>query len=442
MRRVDVVPGRHYTAVVIGGGQAGLAMSHHLLRLGVDHLVIERDEVAHEWRDGRWDKFTLVTPNWHCRLPGWPYAGPDPDGFMTRDEVHAWVRGYAESFEAPVAERTAVTGVRQRLDGGFEVETTAGTLTASTVTVATGGYHVPVVPGWAGRLPQRVHQIHSHQYRNADQLPEGEVLVIGSGQSGTQIAEDLMLEGRQVHLAIGRAPRVARFYRGRDCMTWLADMGIYDRPVGAQHAAKRESTNHYVTGRDGGRDIDLRAFARDGMRLYGRAVGFEEGALRFAPTLAADLDHADSVAESIKDDIDAHIAREGIQAPPEPRYTPVWEPAEEPEALELSRISAVIWSIGFRADYSWLKVDVFDDSGRPKHVRGLTEVPGLAFVGLPWLHTWGSGRFLGIAEDTGYVAETIAGTAGRTGQRAAGGATDQSAPQDLAAVGAASSSTL
>lgn len=414
MRPAAVEHGAHHGVIVVGAGQAGLSLSHHLVAADTDHLVIERDTVAHEWRDGRWDAFTLVTPNWQCRLPGYPYDGPDPDGFMRRDEVHAWVRRYAGTFDAPVAEGVAVTRLASRPDGGFTVTTTAGTVTADAVVAAVGGYHVPVVPPWADRLPERVTQVHSHEYRSADLLPDGPVLVVGTGQSGTQIAEDLLLAGREVHLAAGRAPRVARRYRGKDCMTWLAEMGVYDVPVAARGLAKRESTNHYVTGRDGGRDIDLRDFARRGMRLYGRATGVlddgPDGTLTFAPTLAHDLDHADSVAESIKDDIDRWIETQGIDAPAEDRYVPVWRPESEPDRLDLAGIAAVVWSVGFRADWSWLDAlapDVLDHEGHPRHVRGLSPVPGLSFVGLPWLHTWGSGRFLGIAQDTAHVAAAV-----------------------------------
>ncbi|AXH37465.1 MSMEG_0569 family flavin-dependent oxidoreductase (plasmid) [Humibacter sp. BT305] len=411
-----VTDGAHYPAIVIGGGQAGLSLSKHLVDAGMRHIVIERNEVAHEWRDGRWDNFTLVTPNWHCRLPGYAYDGAEPDGFMKRDEVYAWVRRYADTFDAPVAEHTAVTSVTPIAGGGFEVVTvgpgkTRATVTADFVTVATGGYHRPVVPAWAAALPERITQLHSYDYRNADQLPDGPVLVVGSGQSGTQIAEDLMLEDREVHLAIGRAPRVARFYRGKDCMTWLAEMGVYDIPVQTRGLAKRESTNHYVTGRDGGRDIDLRAFALRGMRLYGRATGLDGDHITFAPTLSADLDYADSVAESIKGDIDHYIEREGIQAPNEARYTPVWAPESEPETLDLDAIASIVWSIGFRADYSWLHADALDEEGHPKHSRGVSPVPGLAFLGLPWLNTWGSGRFLAIAQDAEYLGTQITASA-------------------------------
>lgn len=405
---VSLQPGDHFEAVVVGGGQAGLSVSRHLVEAGVGHVVVERDSVAHEWRDGRWDNFTLVTPNWHCRLPGYPYDGGDPDGFMTRDEVYAWVRRYADTFDAPVAEGVSVSLVEQRAGGGFVVHTSAGVITADTVTSATGGYHVPVTPAWADNIPHEIVQVHSHEYFNAAQLPDGPVLIVGSGQSGTQIAEDLLLEGRDVHLAVGRAPRVARFYRGRDCMTWLADMGVYDVPVATRGLAKRESTNHYVTGRDGGRDIDLREFSLRGMTLHGRATGFDDGAFRFDESLPANLDYADSVAESIKNDIDRYIEREGIDAPVEDRYTPVWQPAEGPTAIAAGDIRSIVWAIGFRADWSWLgDLDVLDYEGHPAHAWGATAVPGFQFIGLPWMNTWGSGRFHAIARDAEHVAGLI-----------------------------------
>lgn len=411
----EIVDGEHVDAVIVGGGQAGLSVSRHLVERGVEHVVIERDTVAHEWRDGRWDNFTLVTPNWHCRLPGYPYEDGDPDGFMKRDEVYAWVRGFADTFDAPVAEGVTVQRVEQLADGGFRVSTTAGTVTARSVVAATGGYHFPVVPEWAAAVPESVAQVHSHTYRNADQLPSGPVLVVGTGQSGTQIAEDLFLEGRKVHLAVGRAPRVARFYRGKDCMTWLAEMGVYDVPIGTRGLGKRESTNHYVTGRDGGRDIDLRAFARAGMVLHGRARGVVDDAIEFDDSLTANLDHADSVAESIKNDIDAYIERAGIAAPTEARYEPVWQPPSGPTRLPFDDIASIVWAVGFRADWSWLgALDVLDDEGLPRHDKGITRVEGFHFIGLPWLNTWGSGRFHAIARDAEHIAsvveERVAGT--------------------------------
>ncbi|WP_024802716.1 MSMEG_0569 family flavin-dependent oxidoreductase [Nocardia sp. BMG51109] len=405
----------HHEVVVIGGGQAGLSVSRLLCARGVEHVVLERETIAHEWRDTRWDNFTLVTPNWQCVLPGYAYSGPDPHGFMTRDEVYAWVRGYADTFGPPVREHVAVTSVTVAADGGFDIETTSGFLHSGQVVVAVGGYHTPTVPRFAERLPGSVGQLHSAEYRSAAELPEGAVLVVGTGQSGAQIAEDLQLEGRRVHLAVGSAPRVARFYRGRDCVAWLQEMGHYDIPIEDQPGGlgKRENTNHYVTGRGGGRDIDLRRFATEGMALYGRMVDVSGGTAYFEPSLEKCLDAADAVAESIKDSIDAHIAREGITAPTEPRYRPVWRPAREITELDVAAagITSVVWSVGFRTDYRWLRVGVFDGEGHPCHNRGVTTTPGLYFLGLPWLHTWGSGRFAAIARDAEHLADRITATA-------------------------------
>ncbi|GAB3462579.1 MSMEG_0569 family flavin-dependent oxidoreductase [Kineococcus endophyticus] len=407
----------HHAVVVVGAGQAGLSLSWHLRARGVDHVLLERDRTAHEWRDGRWDAFTLVTPNFQCRLPGWSYSGEfggtDPDGFMPRDEVHRFVTEYARSFGAPVREGVAVTSLRQEGEHRFSLDTTAGRFTADHVVVATGGYHTPVVPAAAERLPADVTQLHSSAYRGPDQLPAGAVLVVGSGQSGAQIAEDLHLAGRRVHLAVGNAPRCARRYRGRDCIAWLEDMGTYDVTAAEVPggAAAQEKTNHYMTGRDGGRDIDLRAFAREGMGLHGRLVDVRDGVARFTPTLGAALDHADAVAESIKDGIDRWIAARGIDAPAEERYTPVWRPEGEATELDLAAagVTSVVWSVGYRADHRWIEVGVFDGRGRPRQTRGVTGTPGLFFLGLPWMHTWGSGRFAGVARDAEFLADRITG---------------------------------
>ena len=406
--------GRHVPVVVVGGGQAGLSMSWHLVRAGVEHVVLERGTACHDWADRRWDAFTLVTPNWQCQLPGYGYDGDDPDGFMTRDQVVAWLRRYPAAFGAPLHEGVSVTALREAAGGGFSVATTAGALTADQVVVATGGYHQPVLPAVSQRLPDDVVQLHSAGYRSPEALPPGAVLVVGSGQSGAQIAEDLHLAGREVHLALGSAPRVARRYRGRDCVAWLHDMGVYDVGIEA-HAgglSKRESTNHYVTGRGGGRDIDLRAFARDGMHLHGRLAAVHGPSLRFAPTTAASLDAADAVAESIKDDIDRWVERQGVEAPLEARYTPVWRPpGPQDEVVDLdlraAGVTSVVWAVGFRADFRWVQVGVFDGTGAPTHRRGVTAVPGLSFLGLPWLHTWGSGRFAGVARDAEHLAEHV-----------------------------------
>ncbi|GAA3793558.1 MSMEG_0569 family flavin-dependent oxidoreductase [Amycolatopsis tucumanensis] len=410
----------HHTVVVVGGGQAGLSMSHCLSARGIDHVVLERDTAGHEWADRRWDSFCLVTPNWQCRLPGFPYPGDDPDGFMVRDEIVAYLRAYRDAFDFPLIEGIEATRLR-RTGRGFQVSTVStseGELTADHVVLATGPYQVPLLPRMAERLPSDVVQVHSADYRNPEQLPPGEVLVVGTGQSGCQIAEDLHLAGRRVHLAVGSAPRVARRYRGRDVVAWLDDMGYYRRGIDefADADAVRFRANHYVTGRDGGRDIDLRAFARDGMRLYGRLTGINGGRLTFAQDLSHNLDAADAVSEGIKDSIDTWITAHAIDAPHEDRYVPVWQPDTEPSELDLhtSGITSVVWSTGFGRDHRWIEVPVFDGRGYPTHERGVTSCPGLYFIGLPWQHTWGSGRFCGVADDAEYLAAHIASTSRRT----------------------------
>jgi putative flavoprotein involved in K+ transport len=405
----DQLAGRHFPVVVVGGGQAGLSMSYCLRGHGIEHVVVEANEVGHEWRTRRWDTFCLVTPNWQCKLPGFPYRGDDPHGFMVRAEIVRYLEDYVVHFGPPLVCGVAVTRLRRGVDGVFAVSSTAGEFTADQVVVATGPYHTPSVPRLAERVPADIEQLHSSRYRNPGQLPPGAVLVVGTGQSGCQIAEDLHLAGRQVHLAVGSAPRVARFYRGRDCVDWLDEMGHYAKGIDtfADADAVRMRANHYVTGRDGGRDIDLRAFARDGMRLYGRLTGIADGTARFADDLSANLDHADAVAEGIKDAIDAHIAAHHLDAPEEPRYTPVWTPAEQPAALDLAGIGSVIWCTGFTRDHRWIEIPAFDGRGYPMHWRGVTNCPGLYFLGLPWQYSWGSGRFEAVGRDAEFLAAHV-----------------------------------
>lgn len=402
----------HRSVVIVGGGQAGLAASFELTGCGIDHVILERDRLAASWRDQRWDEFCLVTPNWQCQLPGHPYDGDDPDGFMLKQSIIDYIERYADAFGPPLCEGVAVTEVA-RAGAGFTVTTPRGVLSCDDVVLAVGGYHVPRIPPIGPALSPAVTQLHSSAYRNHSSLPDGGVLVVGSGQSGAQIAEDLHLAGREVHLAVGSAPRVARRYRGRDCVAWLHDIGHYRMPI-TEHpeglSARREP-NHYVTGRGGGRDIDLRAFARDGMRLHGRLMAGEGERLEFAADLERNLDAADATAERIKDTIDRWILGQDIRAPEEQRYERVWHPpydGGEPLDLEAAGVRTLIWATGFRPNWSWVKLDVFDERGYPEHERGITKVDGLTVLGLPWLHTWGSGRFAGIAEDAQHVVEHIA----------------------------------
>jgi len=406
----------HYSVVIVGGGQAGLSLSHCLQQRGIDHLVIEKRSLVHTWRTQRWDSFCLVTPNWQCQLPGWGYTGADPHGFMVKEQINEWLAGFVQHVNAPAIEGVTVERVSRVPAAGerdrFCVQTDVGIYTADQVVVASGGYHRPIVPRLAEKLPAHVAQFHSAQYRNPAQLPEGPVLVVGCGQSGAQIAEDLHLAGRKVHLATGNAPRCARFYRGREVVDWLADMKYYDMPV-TEHPLRegvRDNTNHYVTGRDGGRDIDLRRFALEGMELYGLLSGFDAGHFELQPNLRDNLDQADATYNRINASIDRHIAALGIEAPPPSVYTPVWEPAQERTRLDLAAagIASVVWCIGFSPDFAWVDAPVFNGRGAPVHLRGVTNEPGLYFLGLPWLHTWGSGRFSGVARDAEFLAQAIA----------------------------------
>jgi putative flavoprotein involved in K+ transport len=372
-------------------------------------MVFERRTAMHVWREQRWDNFCLVTPNWQCQLPGHPYAGSDPDGFMVRDDIVAYLDAFKMKLNAPLREGVDVRLVRPRATGGFDISTDHGAFRARQVIVASGGYREPIIPRFAERLPAELMQIQSADYRSAAQLPDGDVLVVGSGQSGAQIAEDLHLAGRKVHLAVGDAPRCARFYRGRDVVSWLADMKYYEMSVD-EHPLRegvRDNTNHYVTGRDGGRDIDLRKFALEGMELYGLLAGYENGALRFRPGLKAALHFADKTYNGINAAIDKHIAEHNIAAPPPSVYQPVWEPLVEPEALAVKQLAAIIWCIGFQPDFGWLDAPVFNGAGQPRHKRGVTAQDGLYFLGLPWLHTWGSGRFSGVARDAAFVVSHL-----------------------------------
>jgi putative flavoprotein involved in K+ transport len=405
-------PERH-TVIVVGGGQAGLSVSYCLKQQGIDHLVLEGRRVAHSWRDERWDTFCLVTPNWQCTLPGYAYAGNDPKGFMLKDQIVDYVEGYKKAYDLPVREGVMVESVTETdaADARFEIRTSQGVFTAEQVVVATGCYHKAHIPGYASELPKGVVNLHSSNYKNPESLPEGAVLVVGSGQSGAQIAEDLHLVGRKVHLAVGNAPRCARRYRGKDVVEWLEDLGYYDMPI-EKHPNReqvRDKTNHYVTGRDGGRDIDLRKMAREGMKLYGPLTNVSAGVGQFKPELKQNLDGADNVYRSINRTIDAYIEKEGIDAPVDADYEPVWEPETEPETLDFAaeNITSVVWCVGFSSDFGWVKSPVLDERGFPRHERGVTATQGLYFIGLPWLHTWGSGRFSGVGADANYLVEKI-----------------------------------
>lgn len=413
---LKVAPKSHVPVLIVGGGQGGLSLSYLLKEQGIEHLILEKNRVGHSWRAERWDSFCLVTPNRQCRLPGFAYdgeyGGTDPHGFMLKDEIVAFLDSYADLVTPPIREGVAVTNIKALPGGGFEVRSSDGTYTADKVIVAISGYHAPIVPRAGAAMPSDVLQVQSLDYRNPQDLPPGEILVVGSGQSGCQIAEDLHLVGRKVHLAVGDAPRAPRLYRGRDSTDWLEEMGHYDMPI-ADHPSSekvRQNENHYLTGRDGGREIDLRKFALQGMKLYGMLDAISGHRIAFRPDLTHHLDTADATYCRIRKTIDDYIERAGIDAPEEAPYIPVWAPAADPTELDLkaANISTVIWCTGFRMDFSFIDVPVFDGRGYPGHERGVSAHDGLYFIGLPWLHTWGSGRFAGVARDAAHIIDHVA----------------------------------
>ncbi|MDC0737836.1 MSMEG_0569 family flavin-dependent oxidoreductase [Cognatishimia sp. SS12] len=405
----------HKSAVIVGGGQAGLSVSYYLCQAGLDHVVLERHQKFHSWRVNRWDTFCLVTPNWQCRLPEFPYKGNDPEGFMVKEEITDYLDAFAETFNPPIIENCVVTKITKRPGGGYLVDSSQGHFSADQVVIATGGYDNPIVPPYADQLDPSILQMHSVDYRRPEQMPDGGTLVVGTGQSGVQLMEDLHLKGRDVHLAVGPAPRAPRMYRGRDSTDWLYDMGQYaitiDQHPNPEHAVTK--TNHYMTGRDGGHEIDLRKFARQGVSLYGSVCGMDGKTIQFLPDLEKNLDDADDAYVGIRDAIDAYIAQNNIAAPLEPAFEKVWRPEREITEIDCEKegITSILWAIGFRPDYSWIDVDVFDERGRPVYQRGVCQEDGFYFIGLGWLNTWGSGRFLGIDEDSRHLVAHIAAKA-------------------------------
>ena len=401
----------YFDTVVVGGGQAGLSASWHLKQVGREHLVLDRGKIGDTWRQ-RWDSFCLVTPNGYCRLPGFPYDGDEPDGFMLRDQIVAYVERFARSFEPPYRGGMEVRRVGPSSDGGrFSLETSEGVLGTDNVIIAVGTHQKPSVPAWGGKLADDIVRLHTHDYRSPAQLPDGAVLVVGSGQSGCQVVEDLLGTGREVHLCVGSAGRLPRRYRGRDIVQWLHATGFFEVPVDEHPAGRaiRFKPHPHLSGRDGGRTIDLRRLALDGVRLHGRLMDAEGYQACFADDLAENLVAIDKACRERLAGIDEYIAKSGIDAP-ESTLEPIdWRPAPGPATLDLRQagISSVIYGTGFRFDFGWIDLPVFDERGYPRYERGLTEVPGLYFVGLHWLHTWGSGLFYQVGRDAEYVVNHL-----------------------------------
>ena len=393
--------------VVLGGGQAGLSVSWHLKKAGREHIVMDRGRIGDTWR-ARWDSFCLVTPNHLCRLPGFPYDGPDPHGFMQRDEIVDYIERFAASFDPPYHSGVEATRVvASRGPGRFTLETSEGRINATNLIVTIGTHQHPNIPPWDANLRSGVLAMHTRDYRRPAQLPDGAVLVVGSGQSGCQVAEDLHRAGRDVHLSIGNAGRIPRRYRGRDILDWdivtgYFDLRVDDHPNGE---AIRFKAHPHLSGRDGGRTIDLRQMALDGVRLHGRVLGVDGGALQLSDDLAETLDGVDNFCQEAMDNIDDFIERNGLDSPVEYVASVAWQPEDPQTLLDLARerISTIIYATGFRYDFGWSDLPVFDTRGYPNYRRGVTEIPGLYFCGLHWMETQGSGLFYGVGRDAEYV---------------------------------------
>ena len=395
-------------ALVVGAGQAGIAMSEHLTHHGIPHILLERGRIAESWRSCRWDNLVANGPAWHDRFPGMEFPG-DPEAFVGKEGVADYFVAYAQQIKAPIRCGVTVTSVTRQPGGGFCAETTEGPIAARYVIAATGAFQVPVIPPLVPEAAGFA-QLHSQTYRNPDQLAPGAVLVVGAGSSGAQIAEELMEAGRKVYLSVGPHDRPPRRYRGRDFVWWLGVLNLWDAdaPKGADH------TTIAVSGAHGGQTVDFRKLAARGMTLVGRTEAFSEGVMQFAPDLATNIARGDANLLALLDEADAWAARNGIDLPPDPearQIGPAPDCMTTPlRQLDLARagVTTILWATGYRNDYGWLQVDALDAAGKPRHQRGVSSEPGVYFLGLPYQSRRGSSFIWGVWHDAKFVADHIA----------------------------------
>jgi putative flavoprotein involved in K+ transport len=407
--------------LVVGAGQAGLATSYHLTRGNEDHLVLEQASIGETWRSKRWDSFTLATPNATLQLPGFEYGGDDPDGFLDREEVVSYLQNYATSFGAPVRCGFRVEALDHSESSRFaryRLRTNSQVYAADNVVIASGGFFTPRIPGFSKELPKDIVQLTPDSYRNPGALPDGAVLVVGSAQSGAQVAEELLYEGEHpVYLALGSAGRLPRRYRHKDCSWWMMQMArvkglrtVHDLPT----PAAKFAANPHVSGKDGGHEINLRHLRRDGAVLLGHMLAANSERLSFAPDVEISLSKADEFAAAFKRSVDELIDLMGWEMPPErpigvAEHAFDYGPPIEELDMNTAGITSVIWATGYRPDFSFVKLPIFDAEGYPIQSRGVTNYPGLYFVGLPWLYTAASGLLAGVGEDAGHVARALIG---------------------------------
>lgn len=397
--------------LVVGAGQAGVAMSEHLTQQGVPHLVLERARIAEQWRTGRWDSLVANGPAWHDRFPGLEFSGFDPEQFVPKEAVADYFVAYAEKFKAPIRTGVAVKKVTRRNDKpGFIVETSHGMIEARRVISATGPFQCPVIPPIAPK-DTGLHQIHSAGYYNPGQLPDGAVLVVGAGSSGVQIADELNRSGRKVYLSVGAHGRPPRAYRGHDYCWWLGVLGLWDIEA---LAPGTEHVTIAVSGAYGGKTIDFRELGHQGITLVGLTDSFNGGKVSFKNNLVENIRLGDENYYSLLDAADAYAVRNGIDLPEDPearRVLPDPDCMSNPiQELDLAAagITSIIWATGYATDFSWLPEGAMDEIGKPRHQRGVSAEPGIYFIGLPWLSRRGSTFIWGVWHDAKHIAGHIA----------------------------------
>ena len=385
-------------------------MSEHLSNCNLPHLVLERHRIAERWRSERWDSLVANGPAWHDRLPGMEFADFDPNAFPSKERIADYLVAYADMINAPIRCGVEVREVRRNVGHpGFRVETSDGVIEANNVVAATGSFQIPVIPDLVP-ADAEITQIHSSSYRNPEQLPEGAVLVVGAGSSGAQIADELLLSGKSVYLSVGPHDLPPRSYRGRDFVWWLGVLGKWDAVTmdpGMEHVTIA------VSGARGGHTVDFRRLARQGITLVGRTESFNNNVVYFATDLADNIARGNAYTLSLLDEADAYVVRNGLDFPEEPEVRKVEPdpPCVTDPVLELNLtetgITSILWATGFDVDYSWLKVDAFDEEGKPKHERGISAEAGIYFLGLPWQSRRGSSFIWGVWHDAKFLADQI-----------------------------------